>query len=468
MLPRSLTAAVKRIDLKAPPQMGQASWSSSNDSDWQAEAWKMYREVGELQSVCRWMGASAARVTLYAAEVDDETGRADTPSDNANAVKIVSDIAGGAVGQSDMLRQAAILLTVVGEYYIGVLVDETGEERWATIAADRVKTGMDGRYEIREHTDWRPINPETESIFRVWDRDPQNPEQATSSLRAALPVLREIRAMDQVISAAALSRVAGNGILMIPSEVNIPDGNAPSAGDVPGVPPSSRIRSTDSANTLSRTLTAIMKKAIDKPGSSASVAPLVLTAPKDTIDGFKHLRLDTDLTEQALKTRERAIHRLALSLDIPPEVLTGLGDSTHWNAELVDESALRQHIAPMMSIICEAMTRAVLEPMMGESDAGTEIIVAFDMSSLTQKQDKSESALAAFSSGAISVQALRRELGFSEDDSPSELQGSEYQRQLAEKMVTRAPSLFPYLSEVLGFGPVDPALMPSATTGGGS
>ena len=206
---------------------------------------------------------------------------------------------------------------------------------------------------------------------------------------------------------------------------------------------------------LSRLLSRTMKRSIDDPESSAAVTPIVVSAPKDTVDSFQHLTLDTDLTETALETREKAIRRLALSLDIPPEVLTGLGDSTHWNANLVDESALRQHIAPMMATICEAMTTAVLHPMLGDEDvSGEEIVIGFDMSNLSQKQDKSDNAKAAYDKGAISEDAFRRELGFGDEDKPEQQDEAGRLRALAERMVSQAPSLFPYLSETLGFGPV--------------
>lgn len=455
-MPKSLTAAVQRMELgqqQSARQFAAPGWNSGQEDNWQDEAWQMYREVGELSAVCRWMGSSASRVTLFAAEVDDDTGRAENTTDNPVARDIVADMAGGAVGQSEMLRQAAVLLTVCGEYYVVVLYnEETGEEAWRLVSPDRVKQDAQGTWQVTVDGEQRELDPEQDSIFRVWDRDPRHPEQATSSVRAALPVLREIRAMDKVIAAAARSRVAGNGILIIPSEANVPDPEqAPRGGTVGGATRPPVITKPNSANNMARALSATMKKSLDDPGSSAAVTPIVITAPKDTADAFKHLRLDSEITEQAVATRERAIRRLALSLDIPPEVLTGLGDSTHWNAALVDESALRQHIAPMMATICEAMTTAVLQPLLGDDDLGTEIVVGFDMSSLAQKQDKSDVALQAYAQNAISVQALRRELGFDEEDAPQVSNEQERLRSLAERMVGQAPSLFPYLAEVLGF-----------------
>lgn len=479
--PRSLTAAVQRMELGREAEarsMQSASWSSSGKEDaWQAEAWQMVTEVGELSAVCRWMGSSASRVTLFAAEVDEETGKADSPSDKKLAQSIVSELAGGKAGQSSMLRQAAVLLTVVGEFYVVILQGEDGGDEWHLVAPDRVKRDMQGTFSVNLDGEQREVDPESESVFRVWEPDPHFPEQATSSVRAALPILREIRAMDKTITAAARSRVAGNGILVIPSEANVPDPDtAPRGATVGGTPRPSLPQQSSSAVNLSRSLSATMKRSLDDPASSAAVTPIVISAPKDTIDAIKHVRMDSEITEQAVSTRDRAIRRLALSLDIPPEILTGMGDSTHWNAALVDEAALRQHIAPMMETICEALTTAVLWPVLEEKvtaatesggtvpdDGWQDVVVGFDMSALAQKQDKSDNAVAAYDKGAITLEALRRELGFGEDDAPGEQGEQERLRSLAEKMVTQAPSLFPYLAETLGF---DRSKIPGVEPGG--
>ncbi|MGZ7261734.1 hypothetical protein ACXWON_09750, partial [Streptococcus pyogenes] len=79
------------------------------------------------------------------------------------------------------------------------------------------------------------INDDTESLFKVWIKSPNEPTESRSSVRAALPVLREIRAMDRIIAAAARSRVSGNGILIVPAEAELPRRRPPRAADAPGL-----------------------------------------------------------------------------------------------------------------------------------------------------------------------------------------------------------------------------------------
>lgn len=453
MMPRSLQAAVRRLDF-APPSSSQVLGRSGTgrEDDWQAEAWRMYREVGELSAVCSWMGSSASQVTLFAADPDPETGAANAPTDYSPAAALVRDMAGGPTGQSEMLRHAATLLTVCGELYVVLTVDDQGEEEWTLVPPDRVSRDAQGGWTVNIDGQDRALDEDEESLFRVWNRDPHHPEDATSSVRAALPVLREIRAMDRVIEAAARSRVAGAGVLIVPSEATIPAGRAPVGGDGPGIAPADPYQAAaTSSQSFSRALSGVMKRALDDPGSPEAVTPIVVQAPAEAAKGFVHLTMESEITEQAVATRERAIRRLALSLDIPPEILTGLGDSTHWNAALVDEASLRQHIAPMLATICDALTTAVLQPLMADDPAARDIIVGFDMSALSQKTDRSEAAISAYDRGAISQEALRRELGFDPDDAPQAANDQERLRALAEKMVSQAPSLFPYLAETLGF-----------------
>lgn len=466
MARRSLTAAVKRMEYVAPHNLRNADGLDTRGG-WQDEAWEMYETVGELSAVCQWMGASASRVNLFAAEIDEETGRADKPTDNPDAVEIVRDIGGGVRGQSDILRQAATLLTVVGEFYVVILVnEETGEESWHLVPPGRVTRCVEGGFTVVIDGEERDVDEESESLFRVWDRDPKEPERARSSVRAALPVLREIRAMDRVIEAAARSRVSGNGLLLIPAEAQLPRRRPPRGGDAPGLPASpTPVAVEDDTTSFSKSLYETMTRANNDPESPASVTPIVIKVPGEHVNNFRHLTLDTEIEARALETRERAIKRLALSLDIPPEVLTGMGDSTHWNANLVDESALRQHIAPLVGTICEAFTEAVLHPLLGE---GSErIAVGFDMSALAQKQDRSESAVEAFDRGVISSATLRRELGFGEEDA-ADYNSPAARRDLAERLVSKAPSLFPLLAGVLGFEVPDNAAEMIRDAGGDS
>lgn len=451
----ALTAAVRELEIAKPQRRAQIGQAARG---WQSEAWARYDDVGELRFVCQWLQNSCSRVSLYAAELD-EKGQPSRPSTNPLAVETVAGIAGGPAGQSDLMRQCATPLTIAGEFHIAILRDRKGtpddggvprwEESWHVIPSSRVRTGPTGGVTIMLEGEEREIDPQHESVFQVLSPHPLDDQQPDSPVRAALPILREIRAMDMLIDSASKSRLAGNGLLLVPKEVNAPSAYAPTAGQVPGLPDSAKAP-PPLARKIVRDMVETMKQSLEHTGEPEALTPITLSVPGDSIDKFRHMTFSHDITEQHQETRDRAIKRLSLSLDVPAEILMGLGDSTHWNAALVDEQASRQHIAPLLTIICDALTKVVLRPMMeaqGQDPNG--VVVWFDMSPITQKTDRKEEATAAFEAGVLTREAYLRELGFGKDDLRAQDAA-----EMAMRMMERAPSLYVYLwSLVPGFPP---------------
>ncbi len=94
--------------------------------------------------------------------------------------------------------------------------------------------------------------------------------------------------------------------------------------------------------------------------------------------------------------------------------------NTAW---VLDEDALKTHIAPTAETICDSLTRGYLWPRLKASGMSakeyTKYVVWYDMSELAQRPDKSANAEAAYDRMELSGEALRREGGFDEDDAPT-------------------------------------------------
>src|SRR5699024_5513959 len=45
-------------------------------------------------------------------------------------------------------------------------------------------------------------------------------------------------------------------------------------------------------------------------------------------------------------------------------VMTGMGQSNHWSAWQVEESAIKIHIEPLLTLICDRLTTALLRPVL--------------------------------------------------------------------------------------------------------
>lgn len=458
--PDGITAAAHRVTPSA-----QGINTGDGSDRWKSRAWQAYNEVGELRKVTQWLANSLSRVNLYAADVNDSGTPSTTPTEDDTATRVVADIAGGPAGQAKLLGRIATGLTVVGETWIAVIRrqhdDGTETEEWHALSAREIsRTGNNVILRLEDGDD-HPFDPAVDILTRVHRPHPENSRESDSPVRSALQPLSEIVRTSAAIEGAAKSRLAGNGILALPQEIAIPNTEPPKGeADAPGLPAEQPADRSVSASDIMRELQQVMTTAIADPNSAASRVPIVLKAPGETLDKIRHITLHSEVTAENLETREKAIIRLARSLDIPPEILTGIGGTNHWNAWSIDEDAVRSHIAPMMTIICDALTEAVLRPLLDIQGVDSRrYVIWFDTTPLTQKPDRSEDAIDAYDRGAISVDTLRRELGFDDADAPDtggEQTAEEKKaadRQLALDIVKGAPSSLPLLAHILELPP---------------
>lgn len=449
----ALTAATTPVDVRSQSRSRKISASK-----WAKQAWDFYDSVGELRYVCGWLSNSLSRVSLVASDVNPMTGQPTGETEDESVAGIVADIAGGPAGQSQMLGRLATFLTVPGEGWVAVLArqDDDGRqyEEWHVIAADEMThRGTDLLLQLEDGTD-HAFDPDADILTRVHRPHPRSARDADSPVRAALPILMEITRMSQAIEGAGKSRLAGNGILLLPQEISMPMAEPPKADpDAPGLTSSEPtiVDQPVSANDVMQQLQQVMTTAIADRTSAAAMVPIVLKAPGEVLDKIRHVKFESDVTEMSLKTRESAIHRLALSLDVPQEVLTGMSGANHWSAWQIDEAAIKTHISPMMTVICDALTEAVLRPLLravNHPDPDS-VVIWFDLSNLSQRPNRTEDAITLYDRGAISGDALRSVLGFDESDRPGELD-EEARVSLLLEVLRSAPALFPTIAPMLG------------------
>ena len=452
----SLTAATKPVNLSEKRQP-----TSSQRNSGEAEAWEYYDVVGELSYVCQWLGNNLSQVKLLASDLDENGDPVGTSEDKA-ASQIVADIAGGPAGQAQLLSRMATFLTIPGEGWVAVIkrADDDGQlgQEWHVLSGEEIKhRGSRIVLELDDGTDY-VLKPESDILTRVYRPHPRRSREATSPTRVALPILKEIQRTTATIDGASKSRLAGNGILAIPSEVSMPVQATPTASkDAPGLPtPTMDGQTYDqkvSASDVAAQLQQVMTMAIQDPASAAAMVPIVLQAPGEQIDNIRHLTFESDITDTALTTRDKAMLRLARTLDVPQEVLLGTADANHWSAWQIDESGIKSHIAPMMTIICDALTEAILRPLLRANDHPdpSSVVVWFDTTKLTQRPNRSQDAKDAYAAGVLSDETFLKALGFTEEDArPTDMDESQL-RALAIQMVGKAPSLYPLLAEFIGF-----------------
>lgn len=442
----SLTAAISQV------VMDGVAWKSwrFGDKAWQRDAWRLYDITGQLRFVANWVGNSVSRCRLYVAEVD-ESGEAAKETTDPQVAMLAAGPLGRGPAKDEALRLLGINLFVPGEAYI---IAEAGagenaaEDRWWVVSGRQIRRTGDqitvkrsqlhggGVMEYRDGTDL---------ILRCWTPHPADTDLADSPTRSAIPDLRELEALRKREFAELDSRLAGAGLLALPEGLDFPRGDK----DPPGMPGFTAL------------LMRAMSTSLQDRSSAEALVPIMFTAPPELIDKIKLITFWSDLSDQILPLREAAIKSLAQSLDVPAEVLLGMGDTNHWSAWQVSEDAVSTQIVPVCSRIAEALTvgylRGALEKLGKDPEA---YVYAFDTAPLTTRPNRSADALNFHDKLLLSDKATLAAGAFPEESLPTQ---EERLRRIAEKAIAAAPTLLadPILRELIGLpagmGQTEPA-----------
>ncbi|MEU0181429.1 hypothetical protein ABZ312_09590 [Streptomyces sp. NPDC006207] len=401
------------------------------DQSWQVRAWQMYHAVPEVRFAANWIGSAMSGALLYAARRADD-GTIERAPDGHAATDIVTQIAGGPDGQAKMLGQFGRHLTVAGEGWIvvrpngDVLSPDSPEDGhdWRVLSVREVRqqsgkliADIDGEEVAIPEGDPESLDSDAPLAIRVWESDPERAIEADSPVRSSLDLLEELQLLNAAVKAIARSRLTGRGLLLVPKGTRFP--TAPTQGDA--------------EDDLIEILMTVAETAIKEPESAAATVPIVLEVPAESISDFKLLTFESDFDDLALKLREEAVRRFAIGLEIPAEILLGLGDVNHWSAWSLTEEAIRLGIEPKLATMSYALTQQWLRPLLEAEgvDDWHRWLVWYDSSPLRVRANRSETALQVYDRGVISDEALRRETGFDDSDAPSDEEKAEREEEQA-------------------------------------
>lgn len=419
--------------------------SQSYGEAWQQEAIELYSEVGELRYLANAQANAASRAELFVAKYEQgsTTPIRVFPEDDPVALAAWDEFGGGPLGRAELIKRLFIQLFVTGDGYIvgvppGVLDGrapitgrplELADLTYQVIAPNELTFKQDRITLNLGQSNRYTLSLENTIVIRTWRPNPFRYWQADSPVRSNLPVLRELVGLTKHISATIDSRLAGAGLLLMGDSFSLLAGQSPIPDDTPEVDP-----------VLDALLDA-MTTAIKDRDSASAVMPIILTGPDDAIDKVKHITFSTPFDSATKDLRDEAIRRLALGLESPPEVLLGMGSSTHWNAWIVQDENVKTHIDPALGLICESLTHDYLWPILEEAGIPDfdSYAIWWDTTPLTLRPDRSREAIELYDRGELTGFALRRESGFPEDDAPVEDRDPIIDTAL--RLVTAAPSL---------------------------
>lgn len=480
---QSIVAAATVIESAA----GKDSAKRRRSEDWQRRAWEFYDLVGEARQAARSVGDVFARVPWYVGvRVDptappvpladpndpafDEIVRAlpeafwYTAEEALTATELLAELASPLGGQSEIRRQIGVSLFVPGECYLVGEENTDGDREWRIRSTEEIEFDWSSKQKTKggkeRPTPWLrdpsgkrtgELDPDS-PIIRIWRPHPRAQDIADSPMRASLEILEELVILTRAIKGSAISRIANAGIMFLPNamrRLNSPqqaDGQA-SRGD-PVV-----------ADILEAT-----QLAISDPASAAAQIPLMLWVDDNVYEKVAGtnplLQWGHDIDEVAAAQRGELLARFANSIDWPAELLTGKAGLNHWTAWLLRDEAFQSNVEPLEVLACDAVTNAYLRPALEAEGISLpeRFAVWYQPVGVVSDPDQGAKALQASEQLLISWERTRRDLGYSEDDAPSE---EEMRQRIAISAFIRNPALGQVPTLNSGEGP-PPAVEPTA------
>lgn len=470
---RSITAAASRLTSRTIKKYAKRSANGR-----QAEAWEMFDLVGEEHFLATTLSRRMSQANLFVGRIpdDDDTGEP-VPVEPGSEADVLDMFGKNQVQRAQMIARAGVGLFVPGEaYFVGVpnYLSETPADTSAEAQVTRLVQTPDGRIEPDgalygpdgesidlKDLDWYALSndevswdnsgavtltigdhrittsPDSVFLIRAWSAHPRKFVDPDSPTLAALPILRELAGLTEHVSAQIDSRLAGAGMFAISKTIK--DAMSSGMGD-------------ENEDAFMDALMEAMITPISDRSNASAFVPFLVTVPDDgsgraVADYFHFQKFDSALDGEARELREEAIRRLALSLDTPPEILLGVGSMNHWGAWLVREDVIVTHVEPPLALICDALTREFLWPVLQaggmDQEEAEKHVLWYSVQHLVTRPNKTDDAKDLHERGVISDAALRAATGFSDEDAPPVRTETEIDPAvaLALDLVTKAPTL---------------------------
>jgi hypothetical protein len=431
--PHVLRATGMRITRMSSDRMRALA---GNRQSWQSLAWGYRDMIGELRFGLQFRARAISKTRFYVAELldgdDDEpiavelrNERDDDgePTERAQRVTLSEDICLAAEQELKRLPlDAGMSFTgiwsenfdVAGDCWLYGREDpDTGEDVWEIRAFDAVEIQGD-QVTIKDELD-QPRRVDLsensgEELYRLWIQHPRTPRLADSALNACMDSLEDITLAGREMRAASRSRIAANGIAFFPEgfleRQNVKDDDE-----------------TTKEDAFVTDLSATFLAPISNEGDAGAVVPAVMFASLEDIEGFRFVRFDRETSPELIQRLDRALSRMAQSIDIPPEIITGMAEVNHWSAWQIDAATFTHYLEPSIRIMADSLTVAYLRHKLRTLGFPQEEIrrirVWYNAGQITENPNRRQDALDAYDRVAIGSPALRDALGFNDQDAPT-------------------------------------------------
>ncbi|MDN5918679.1 MAG: NUDIX domain-containing protein [Pseudonocardia sp.] len=331
---RPLTAAGMRVNLTSPQLV------HTRRHEWQTAAWDYRDEVPELRFAGDFVTSALGRLRVFPAE-NRPRGQQPVPLAHdaipaeVTAAPAVTEAtrqaAAAAVARLDLDRHGSNLLSRMGENleFAGecFLLGEPGDEgeQWTIRSVSEVQITQGGARLIEPGQGpvaTRELRPEECELLRLWNPHPRYydwPDAATASLLGTLEgmvlLARRGRAHDR-------SRISSGKALFIPDELSLSR-----AGDAEDV--------DEDGDPFLAGLTEAMLAPIRDESDPSAVVPILIRGPgmlgdTPTANVIGTVDLHGEDPKDLDDRYENLVQRFARGINLPPEIVKGIGDTNHW------------------------------------------------------------------------------------------------------------------------------------------
>lgn len=441
---RTITASASPIQVGNPHDLSKMRNLASQHT-WQQYAWEYFDLIGQIHFGATIVASLTSRLKLFPAYIENETDIPDhiTRSEVSDelkkhardAITLLADAPGGMTG---MLKTAALNTFIAGEFYlIKYRATAFNGEYWKVHSRDEIVIENNQificPFPKAPKSEYVPVDGKF--MARIWNPHPRYSEVADSSMRSIIDDCEEYTILGRTVRATGRTKLNA-GFLLVPDDLaaaQVDDGDTLSSADDPNVlAPYSEAESDSLEDDI---LNQFIEPTQDD-GSPASVAPLLIRGPAESLKNISHLPISREFDRHQLDLYESALNRILTGIDIPKDIVTGLADVKYANGVNVEDSLYKNHIEPLAMFICDGLTSSFLKPVLrawGHSEEEIRSVALwYDASAITAKPDRSQSANFGYTNGLINAAAWRRNHDFQETDAPTP-------EQLVQKTVLAMP-----------------------------
>jgi len=386
---------------------------------WQDHAWDYFDALGEVKYSGNFIGNALSKLILFPARRPAPGQQQPEPIEDAAPMDALARLEGPLGGHPEIMGAAGVHFSIPGECYLIGRELDPGDERWEIRAKDEVKRSAEGKVILIDGGDDKEKVElgEDSMLVRMWSPHRRRAWQADSPLRGVLSQCEELLILDRMARATERSR-NNAGVLAVPNELR-------KVRRQVGTDASLVAEEGDLVDELLEALGTPVKD----EGHANAIVPHLLFGEEKYLDKVRLIELSRTLDAWIDVRTERVQKRLAGGLNLPIEVVLGIGSANHWSAWAIDESAFKAHLEPLTLTILSSLTVGYLHPMLRAAGVPNwrDYIIWYDPVRLVARPNAVGDAKDLHDRGVIRDEDLRGAAGYDETSAPDE---DEIQRRL--------------------------------------